>query len=109
MTLPPCLYMLWPTGRRRIAEPAVAPGYRLRTLQRGDDQAVIELIGSDGETMGKAEWQHYQNMLLPDGLFLIEQVGGCLVETAGAAHNPDPGRHYFPYGGELGYLIVFAL
>src|SRR5205085_8041316 len=26
--------------------------------------------------------------------------------TAGAVHNPNPGRYYFPFGGELGYLIV---
>ena len=41
------------------------------------------------------------------GLFLVEEVAtGTLVETAGAGHNPNPGRYYFPFGGELGYLIV---
>jgi hypothetical protein len=51
--------------------------------------------------------RHYRDMLLPNGLFVVERVGSEeLVATAGAVHNPNPGRYYFPFGGELGYLIV---
>jgi mycothiol synthase len=82
-------------------------GYALRVYQDADDQQLLDLLSSDGEPMGEAGWQEYRNKLLPNGLFLIEDLRDArLIATAGAVHNPNPGRYYFPFGGELGYLIV---
>jgi mycothiol synthase len=68
---------------------------------------MLELQGSDGEPMSPAEWYHYRDRLLPNGLFLVEHLPQQqLVGTAGSLHNPNPGRYYFPFGGELGYVVV---
>ena len=103
---PPCLYMLWRGDMRDVSESRVAAGYTLRTYRDDDNQNLLELLGSDGETMDQSAWQQYRDMLLPNGLFLVQDRFNSLVATAGAVHNPNPGRHYFPFGGELGYLIV---
>jgi mycothiol synthase len=58
-------------------------------------------------TLDEQEWKDYKDRMLPGGLFLIiHSRTGSLAATAGATHNPNPGRYYFPFGGELGYLIV---
>jgi mycothiol synthase len=67
----------------------------------------MKLQSIDGEPMSEQEWCDYRDSLLPKGLFLIEHItSACVVATAGAVHNPRPGRYYFPFGGELGYLMV---
>jgi mycothiol synthase len=99
--------MLWPSTRQVVPEPDVPSRYQLRIYRPGEDQQVIDLLSSDGEVMSKSEWQQYRDMLLPNGLFLIEESATrSLVASAGAVHNPNAGRYYFPSGGELGYLIV---
>ena len=98
--------MLWPNRLDVVQVPALLPNYKLRTYNDGDDRPLLELLESDGEAMDQGAWQEYQDMLLPNGLFGIEDSEGCLVATAGAVHNPNPDRYYFPFGGELGYLIV---
>jgi mycothiol synthase len=68
---------------------------------------LLDLLSVDGEVMTGEEWMSYKDKLLPDGLFLIDHIDTKrLVATAGAVHNPNPGRYYFPFGGELGYLMV---
>ena len=103
-----CLYLLWPG--RLLSEPPRAElpeGYVARTYVDGDDDALRQLIGSEGWGMSDEEWQDYKDRLLPNGLFLIQHAGnGSPAATAGAVHNPNPGRFYFPFGGELGYLLV---
>jgi mycothiol synthase len=82
-------------------------GYTLRTYRECDEPSLLNLLGSDDESMTEKEWHQYRNMLLPNGLFLVEaNHSSDLVGTAGAVHNPNPGRYYFPFGGELGYLMV---
>lgn len=104
---PPCLYLLWPRLRHSLVEISVAQDYKLRTYREGDGQRFFELQESDGEPLSKQAWQQYRDKLLPQGLFVVEKVESArLVATAGAVHNPNPGRYYFPFGGELGYLIV---
>jgi mycothiol synthase len=98
--------MLWQGSSDQVQEPFVPDGYELRTYRNSDEDAVIKLLSSDGESMGQREWQRYRDILLPNGLFVVEDTTGGLVATAGAVHNPNPGRYYFPFGGELGYLIV---
>ena len=104
----PGLYMVWPTAQLpRPSDLELPPGYGLRTYLEGDDSDVIDLISIDGDILTDERWKEYKDRRLPEGLFLIYQTEtGRLVATAGAIHNPNPGRYYFPFGGELGYLIV---
>jgi len=100
----PGLYMLWPP--RDPPKIALAEGYTLRPSTE-EDHDVCTLLLVDGESMSQPEWQNYKDKILPDGLFVIvHDQSNELVATAGAVHNPNPGRYYFPFGGELGYLIV---
>jgi len=104
---PPCLYLLWPRFKRDLRDARFPVGYTLRTYREGDERGILNLLGSDGESLTNKEWHCYRDMLLPNGLFVVEAPGSAeLVATAGAAHNPNPGRYYFPFGGELGYLTV---
>ena len=104
---PPCLYLLWPRLKHDVPEVVVAERYALRTYREGDDQQILELQASDGEPMSEHAWRKYLDALLPNGLFVIEHVASArLAATAGAVHNPNPGRYYFQFGGEVGYLIV---
>jgi mycothiol synthase len=104
---PPCLYLLWPRLKRDAPDTCVPNGYTLRTYCESDEQGLLNLQGSDGEPLTREQWHQYRDMVLPNGLFLVEGVRSSeFVATAGAVHNPNPGRHYFPSGGELGYLIV---
>lgn len=98
--------MLWPCRLDVVPVPCLPTNYKLRTYRDGDDEALFELLESDGEGMDHRAWQEYRDTLLPNGLFVIEDSARCLVATAGAVHNPNAARYYFPFGGELGYLIV---
>ena len=103
---PPCLYMLW-SNESEVRKAVVIGAYTLRPYVSSDEQSLRELLEIDGEAMGETEWQAYRDSLLPNGLFVVEhEIKERLVATAGAAHNPNPGRCFFPFGGELGYLIV---
>jgi mycothiol synthase len=104
---PSGLYLLWPCLIQKVPNALIHFGYRLRTFCESDEPSHLNLLASDGEPMTEKEWDHYRDMLLPNGLFLVEaEETSKLVATAGAVHNPNPGRFYFPFGGELGYLIV---
>jgi mycothiol synthase len=104
----PGLYMLWPASR--FPNPlhlSAPPGYDVRTYRQGDDADLLELLSIDGERMTNEQWKEYKDKILPNGLYLVYQTAtNRLVATAGALHNPNPGRYYFPFGSELGYLIV---
>jgi mycothiol synthase len=104
----PCLYLLWPGDRLSVPPRVEIPeGYGARPYVDGDDDALRQLIGSEGWGMSDEEWQDYKDRILPHGLFLIQRADtGSLAATAGAVHNPNPGRYYFLFGGELGYLLV---
>lgn len=104
---PPCLYLLWPRGKQDVPDVAVPAQYILRPFRSGDEPELLDLQSCDGDAMTNDQWREYRDALLPNGLFLVEEVASRqLVATAGAVHNPNPGRYYFPFGGELGYLIV---
>jgi mycothiol synthase len=104
----PCLYLLWPRHLSLGPPRAEIPGgYVSRPYVEGDDVALRQLLGREGWGMADDEWQGYKDKILPGGLFLLLHADTrILVATAGAAHNPNPGRYYFPFGGELGYLLV---
>ncbi|MBV9774641.1 MAG: GNAT family N-acetyltransferase [Gemmatimonadetes bacterium] len=104
----PCLYLLWPD--HPLSEPSrgeLPAGYVSRPYAAGDDAALRRLLELEGWAMTDEEWQDYKDRILPDGLFVIVHTGtGAVVATAGAVHNPNAGRGYFPFGGELAYLVV---
>jgi mycothiol synthase len=104
----PGLYMLWP--RHRLAEPRgveVPLGYTLRTYAVGDEAAYRQLLAVEHWSLTEVQWEDYMDRLLPNGLFLLfHGASQTLVTTAGAVHNPRAGRYYFPFGGELAYLVV---
>jgi len=104
----PCLYLLWPESLLSAPPSAVLPaGYVVRPYAAGDDDALRHLYGLENWAMPDEEWRDYKDRILPDGLFLILHADtNTLAATAGAVHNPNPGRYYFPFGGEVGYLIV---
>lgn len=102
----PQLKMEWPVGRLKDP-PAVrvAPGYRLRTWQPGDEpgfyrvMALAGFTGWDEETL-----RPWLAKILPDGWFLVEHsASGQIVATAMANHNPTA---LHPFAGELGWVAA---
>lgn len=100
----PALYMLW-QGSGLPELPQLSLGYTVRTYSETDYSNLLDLLSIDGGSMSNEELKNYRDKILPKGLFLISHTDE-LVATAGAVHNPNPGRYYFPFGGELGYLMV---
>jgi mycothiol synthase len=103
----PAMYMVWPIDRLPRAPEAIIPsGYIARTCLGPDLGAVRTLIDADGP-IGEKAWEHFLDRIVPDGAFLILHVeSGQPVATASAIHNPRATRHYFPFGGEIGYVSV---
>jgi mycothiol synthase len=76
-------------------------------ILKEEDLAFQAFIGLEGWAMSDQEWKDYRDRLLPNGLVLVyHTASNSLVASAGALHNPNPGRYYFPFGGGLGYLLV---
>src|SRR5919202_6332146 len=105
----PALYMVWPKHRLTMAPQVETPGdYLLRPYRADDEELVLALLSAvDGWSIPEEQWRDYQDRLLPKGLYLaFHGPSATLVGTAGAVHNPRGGRYYFPFGGELAYLLV---
>lgn len=97
-------YLVWPEHQR---PPSVAlpDGYAMRTYR--DDRDALHGLLNQHWTLDDEELQDFVDHVLPNGLFLVEtRDSGDLVGAVGAVHNPDAGGHYFPFGGEIGYLYV---
>jgi mycothiol synthase len=103
----PAMYMVWPIARLPSAPEIVLPSeYSLRACREADLNAVRALLDAD-EPVPDAAWDAFRDRILPDGAFLILlRDNGQPVATASAAHNPRATRHYFPFGGEVGYVTV---
>lgn len=104
----PGLYLLWPEHLLSEAPGAGIPaGYVARPYAVGDDVALHRLLECENWVVADQEWQDYKDRVLPNGLFVIVHADtNILVATAGAVHNPNASRYYFPFGGELGFLMV---
>ena len=104
----PAPYLIWPTAP--LAAPpqmALPAGYEFRSYRAGDEHAFYPLLEQEGWPMTDAYWQEYLERVLPHGLCMLwHTASNAAVGTAGAIHNPRGGRYYFPFGGELAYLIV---
>jgi hypothetical protein len=75
--------------KRDVPNASIPVKYTLRTYRESDECGLLNLLGSDGESVTQKEWSHYRDMLLPNGLFVVEEPGSSeVVATAGAVHNP---------------------
>jgi mycothiol synthase len=103
----PAMYMVWPIVRLPVAPAAaVADGYVVRQCDEHDLSALRAVVDSD-EPVSDQAWDDFRDRILPGGAFLIVETGsGGAVATASASHNPRATRHYFPFGGEIGYVTV---
>lgn len=103
-----CLYLLWPEHLLVKPPRAQTPdGYVARPYAADNDAVLRRLLEAEEWIKADEAWQDYKDRILPDGLFLIIHAEtGSLAATAGAVHNPNPSRFYFPFGGELGNLVV---
>ena len=103
----PAMYMVWPVHRLPAAPvPAVPSGYVVRQCLEPDLSAARAVIDSD-EPVSDQAWESFRDRIVPGGAFLIvEAARGKPVATASASHNPRATRHYFPFGGEIGYVAV---
>jgi ribosomal protein S18 acetylase RimI-like enzyme len=101
------MYMVWPILRLPVT-PAVtvSEGYAVQQCPERNLSAIRAVIDSDGPISDQA-WGSFQDRIIPGGAFLIvEGRSGKPVATASASHNPRATRHYFPFGGEVGYVTV---
>jgi mycothiol synthase len=103
----PAMYMVWPVNRLpAVPVQAVPSGYVVRHGPEVDLKAVRAVIDSD-EPISDQAWESFRDCIVPGGAFLIvEADSGKPVATASASHNPRATRHYFPFGGEIGYVAV---
>jgi mycothiol synthase len=103
----PAMYMVWPVNWLPSSPAAVVPsGYAVRRCAEQDLSAVRTLIDSDLPITDKA-WEYFLDRVLPGGAFLIAHAeSGEPAATASAVHNPRAARHYFPFGGEVGYVVA---
>jgi len=85
----------------------IPTGYELRPYRSSDEQALYPLFVSEGWSIDDAAWHDYLDRVLPHGLFMLwHTTSNVVIGTAGAIHNPRGGRYYFPFGGELAYLVI---
>jgi len=103
----PAMYMVWPLSRLPAAPAVAAPaGYITRSCLESELSALRTLLESDGPIADKA-WEFFVDRIVPGGAYLVAHAESSkLVGTASAVHNPRATRHYFPFGGEVGYVIV---
>ena len=96
--------MVWPA--RLAGTPpdvgATAPGYTLRQYKDGDREGYLALLRA--ADMGSIRLEYWEQHILPDGFFVIEDDATRTVAAACfASHHPTP-RH--PRAGNFGWLAV---
>jgi len=100
------LQMIWPEDLLSSPPDVVLPpDYGLRTFQRGDELAYLELMAIAGFTSsGGDPRQSFLKQTLPESCFLaVYEPTGQLVASAVANHCSLP-QH--PFGGELGWVAA---
>ncbi len=104
----PASYMLWSSDREPLSASIRMPhGYEIRPYQWGDELQLHPLFITEGWPIDATQWQDYLDHILPNGLFVLwDNAQHQVIGTAGAIHNPRGGRYYFPFGGEVAYLVV---
>jgi len=102
------LYLCWPDGLRP-PDPEVPDEFALRKsrLAGRDRAAVLDLVEAGGWAVDDETFDAFRDRVLPNGCFVaVERATNAVVGTCSGIHNPDAGDHYFPFGGELAYLVV---
>jgi mycothiol synthase len=101
------MYMVWPVNRLPSPPAAVVPsGYAVRRCGAQDLSTVRTFIDAD-LPLTDAAWESFLDRVVPGGAFLIAHAeSGEPAATASAVHNPRATRYYFPFGGEVGYLVA---
>jgi mycothiol synthase len=103
------LQMIWPASRfSSVVVPEPPAGYRLRVGRPSDprdEQAVSEILLASGfHDWNEKEFQNWFDRLIPDGLWLVEQVAsGKPVCCTWAFHRR---LRRYPCGGELGWVGI---
>jgi mycothiol synthase len=81
--------------------------YYLSTYKDSDKDHYMELIESEGWKLNEEQFESFYNRILPEGLFIMkERETGHIVSTAVALHNPTSSHYYFPFGGEIGFVVT---
>lgn len=104
----PAPYLLWPEPPYSTPPQfAIPAGYQLRPYRSGNEHALAPLFQNEGWSIDDRSWQEYLERVVPQGLFILWHTpSNAIIGTVGAIHNPRGGRYYFPFGGELAYLVV---
>ncbi|MBD3919855.1 GNAT family N-acetyltransferase [Paenibacillus sp. PR3] len=102
------LILLFPdTPNRSVEELEVPKRYRLRNYIDSDKDAYLKLLESEGWRLNEEHFKDFYDRVLPNGLFILEDTrDGSIVSTAAALHNPNCSHHYFPFGGDIGFVIT---
>jgi mycothiol synthase len=103
----PAMYTVWPTNRLQSPPIRALPSdYAIAACAEDDLPSVRRLIDAD-EPIPEQAWSWLCDRILPAGAIgITHRPSGRLVATACAVHNPRATRHYFPFGGEVGYVTV---
>ena len=97
------LEMIFPTNNLSTLKlPELPSNYKLRIFREGDLKDFNNLLIK--AEMGICRLEYWQNHILPNGFFVIEDTDTSeLVATFFASHHPA-NRH--PHAGNLGWLAV---
>jgi mycothiol synthase len=100
------LVLLYPVNEK-IQDKEMPEGYRLRHYVDTDKVEYLRLIDSEGWKLNEEQFKTFYNLIIPKGFFIIEDVdSGNIVSTAVALHNPDCSHYYFPFGGDIGFVVT---
>jgi GNAT superfamily N-acetyltransferase len=90
------------------ARPRAPEGYELRTYHFGDELEYSAILSELGPGLSGAPYiSQTLQQALPEGIFFaIERESRRPVGTVAALHKPSGPRIDFPFGGEIGNLII---
>jgi mycothiol synthase len=95
------------TSDLTLTDISLPNGYILRNYKNGDKDQYNNLLELEGWNLNDEGFKVFYDAVLPNGIFIVEDEGtGEIVSTAAAIHNPNCSHHYFPFGGEVGFVIT---
>ncbi|MFD1674582.1 GNAT family N-acetyltransferase [Alicyclobacillus fodiniaquatilis] len=102
------LFLVLPYNRLIPSErPQLPRGYTFRKYEEGDKDKLSMLLASEGWANDEPSINDFLDHVIPEGLFfVIYEPTGEFIGTASAVHHPESPHWHFPFGGEIGYVIV---
>ena len=96
------LRMIFEADNTELPVLSVAEGFRLRTISEGDLEKYSALrVSVDFSAWTQEDYRNYQQSVLPEGLFLIEEISsGKFAASAGAERSAQTDT------GVLGWVIA---